>query len=459
MRRPIGPRAAGHRTRGAGIVGLPPPTSGAHCGVPGETDRPGRRVRAPGTPRLVAVVGAGIVGVSTAIWLRRAGHEVVLIDREGPAAGASRGNGGVLASCAVVPVTTPGLLRRAPRMLLDPRGPLFLRWGYLPRLAPWLRRYLAHANAYDAECAAAALTPLIGDSLEAHRALAEGTGAERRVVPSDYHFLYASRAGFEADRFAWGLRRAHGFRWEEVDDARACDPALGGGFAVRLGGHGRIDDPGAYVEALAAHLEATGGRLLRAEVEGLVAEGGRVTGVRASGGTIACDAAVIATGAWSKGLAAAMGVDVPLESERGYHLELWEPSVMPRAPVMLSAAKVVATPMEGRLRLAGVVELGGLDAPPSRAPFALLRRAARAAMPGLAWAQETEWMGHRPAPADSIPVIGEAPGLRGAWMGFGHHHVGLTGGPATGRLLAGMISGATPNVDVAPYSPSRFVRA
>ena len=410
----------------------------------------------------VAVVGAGIVGVSTAIWLQRMGHRVVLIDRTGPAAGASYGNGGVLASCSIVPVTVPGLVAKAPRMLLDPAQPLYLKWGYLPKLTPWLRRYLSHANARDAARIAAALAPLVGDSLEEHRALAQGTGAERWIVPSDYAFLYRSRAAFEADGFAWGLRRAHGFRWEELEGEAlaAYDPAFGEaiGFAAKLGGHGRISDPGAYVTALAAHLAARGGEVVRAEVEDLVREGPRVTGVRASGATIPCDAAVIATGAWSKGLAARLGLDVPLESERGYHLELWEPSVMPRSPVMVSHAKFVATPMEGRLRLAGVVEFGGLDAPPSLAPFDLLRRAARAAMPGLAWARETEWMGHRPAPADSIPLIGAVPGLEGAWMGFGHHHVGLTGGPKTGRLLSQMISGATPNVDVGAYSPSRFAR-
>ena len=410
----------------------------------------------------VAIVGAGIVGVSTAIWLQRAGHRVVLIDAKGPGEGTSHGNAGVLASCSIVPVTVPGLVRRAPRMLLDPAQPLYLRWAYAPRLAPWLRRYLGHANARDAARIAAALAPIVGDSLADHRALAEGTGAERFVHPSDYLFLYRSRAAFEADAFGWGLRRAHGFAWEELEGAAlaAYDPSLGpgGGFAAKLPDHGRVSDPGAYVKALAAHVEARGGRLLRARVEDLVRERGRVTGVRAGGETLPCDAAVIATGVWSKGLAARLGLDVPLESERGYHLELWEPSAMPRAPVMVAAGKFVATPMEGRLRLAGIVEFGGLDAGPSRAPFDLLRRGVRAAFPGLAWAREVEWMGHRPAPADSIPLIGEAPGLRGAWMGFGHHHVGLTGGPKTGRLLAQMIGGAQPNVDVRPYSPSRFAQ-
>jgi D-amino-acid dehydrogenase len=410
--------------------------------------------------KTVAVIGAGIVGVSTAIWLQREGHDVVLIDRKGPAEGASFGNGGVLAAAAVVPVTVPGLLRRAPRMLLDPGQPLFMKWGYLPKLAPWLRRYLSHANTDSAHRRAAALTPLIGDSLADHQALAQGTGAERWVVPSDYLFLYPDRAAYDGDAFGWSVRKANGFRWDllEVDAIRAYDPVWGPAvrFGVKLGNHGRISDPGAYVKALAAHAVAQGARLLIGEVTDIVRAEGRVAGVHMGGETIPCDAAVIATGVWSGPLARKLGMNVPLESERGYHLELWEPNVMPRSPVMVTAGKFVVTPMEGRLRLAGVVEYGGLDAGPSRAPIALLERNIRAAIPGLTWRHATEWMGHRPAVADSIPLIGEAPGLRGAFLGFGHDHVGLTGGPKTGRILAQLISGRTPNIDLAPYAPGRF---
>lgn len=412
--------------------------------------------------RTVAVIGAGIVGVATAIWLQRDGHEVILIDRKGPAEGTSHGNGGVLASCSVVPVTVPGLLRKAPGMLFDPAGPLFLRWSYLPRLLPWLLRYLSHGSAEAVRRRAAALAPLIGDSLADHLALAGGTPAERYVVPSDYLFLYRDRAHYDGDAFGFGIRKALGFDWDLLEGAafRAYDPVWSPALAcaARFGGHGRISDPGAYVKALAAHAVEHGARLVIADVTDFTRADGRVTGVRAGGETIPCDAAILATGAWSGPLARKLGLAVPLESERGYHLELWEPSVMPRAAVMVASGKFVATPMEGRLRLAGVVEFGGLDAPPSRAPFRLLEAGIRAAIPGLAWRETREWMGHRPSVADSIPLIGEAPGLRGAYLGFGHDHVGLTGGPKTGRILAQLVSGRHPNLDLAPYSPARFAK-
>lgn len=410
--------------------------------------------------KTVAIVGAGIVGVATALWLQRAGHDVVLVDPKGPGAATSFGNGGILASCACVPVTVPGVARKAPGMLLDRDGPLFLRWAYLPRLLPWLGRYLAHATDAETVRIARALHPLVGDSLADHQALAAGTGAERYVVPCDYLYLYRDRAEFAADGYGWKLRREAGWDWEEIGgaDVRAAEPLVGPeqGFAVRMGRHGRISDPGAYVEALAAEVVRQGGRMLRAGVEDIVVAEGRVTGVRAGGETVACDDVVIAAGAWSATLCARLGLTVPLETERGYHMELWEPEAMLRAPLMVASGKFVATPMDGRVRLAGLLEFGGLAAAASRGPEALLERGVGRVFPGLRWGETTHWMGHRPALADSLPAIGPVPGVAGAWLGFGHHHVGLTAGAITGRLLAQGIAGLRPNIDLAPYAPARF---
>ena len=207
---------------------------------------------------------------------------------------------------------------------------------------------------------------------------------------------------------------------------------------------------------LAAHVESLGGRMIKAEVTDFVSENGKLVGVRAGGETITCDAALLATGVWSTPLARKLGLSIPLESERGYHLELWEPNIMPRSPVMVASGKFVATPMDGRLRLAGIVEFGGLDAAPSRAPFELLEKNIRAAIPGLTWKEKKEWMGHRPSISDSIPVIGEVPGMANMFLGYGHDHVGLTGGPKTGRILPHLISGQRPNTNLAPYAPTRF---
>ena len=413
-----------------------------------------------GAPQTVVVVGAGIVGVSTALWLQRSGHKVILIDRAEPGEGTSYGNGGVLASCSVVPVTVPSLPFKAPGMLLDPESPLFLKWSYVPRMLPWLLRYLSHCRPSETARIAAALEPIVGDSLNDHQALVTGTPAEKWLVPSDYLYVYADRAAYEGDAYGWNLRREHGFTWTELegDQFSTYDPNFGDAnrFAVCLPDHGHITDPGQYVKDIAAHVEANGGRILTAEVSDIAVENGKVTGVVAGGETIPCDAAVVTAGVWSTSLAKRLGIKVPMETERGYHVELIEPNIMPRAPVMVASGKYVATPMDGRIRLAGIVEFGGLDAPPSKKPVENLIKNIRAAMPGLTWKETRDWMGHRPAPSDSIPIIGAAPNVNGAYFGFGHHHIGLTGGPKTGRILADLIGGRIPNIDLAPYRPERF---
>ncbi|MBM1555538.1 FAD-dependent oxidoreductase [Sulfitobacter mediterraneus] len=405
------------------------------------------------------VIGAGIVGVSTAIWLRRAGVAVTVIDRGAPGTGTSHGNAGVLASCAMVPVTGPGLMRKAPGMLLDRDFPLFLRWSYLPRLLPWLRKYLAVANDADTRRIAKGLTTITGDSVEQHKSLCDELGLGDWVSESDYCFAYNSRAAFDAEHYVWALRKEAGFEPRLIEGAEVHDyePALGpqiNTLAV-MKDHGFIRSPGGYVQALAKAFEAMGGTVMQAEVKDFDLSGGQVRGVQTTEGTIPCDDLVLATGVWSKPLMKKLGLNVPLEAERGYHIVFEDASGGPARPTMIASGKFVATPMEQGLRCAGIVELGGLEAGPSEAPLALLRRQAKAAFPGLKATNEIEWLGHRPAPSDSLPLIGEVGNSR-VFTAFGHHHIGLTGGPKTGRLVAGLITGQAPNTDLTAYHPQRF---
>ncbi|QJF52862.1 NAD(P)/FAD-dependent oxidoreductase [Roseobacter ponti] len=407
----------------------------------------------------VAVIGAGIVGVSTGIWLRRAGFDVTIIDRSGPGRGTSHGNAGILAACAMVPVTSPGLIRKAPGMLMSPDFPLFLRWAYLPKLAPWLVKYLANANDADTRRIAAGIAPIVTDSVSQHKALTGDAGLGHWVTESDYCFGYRDRAAFDAESYTWGLRREAGFAPEliEGDAVREYEPGVSREIScvAVVKDHGFIRDPGGYVAALAAAFEAGGGRILIADVKDFDLSGGNISAVETSEGRIDCDQAVLATGVWSKPLMRKLGLNVPLESERGYHIVFEAAENGPTRPMMIASGKFVATPMAQGVRCAGVVELGGLDAGPSKAPLKMLRRQAKAAFPRMTATQEIEWLGHRPAPSDSLPLIGQI-GKTGVWTGFGHHHIGLTGGPKTGRLLAGLMSGQPTNMDMAPYAPERF---
>jgi D-amino-acid dehydrogenase len=410
----------------------------------------------------VAIIGAGIVGVSTAIWLQRAGHSVTIIDSRGAAGGTSYGNAGVLASAAIVPVTVPGLLKKAPKMLFDKNSPLFLRWSYLPKLLPFLIKYLGHGNVTDVNRIADGLALMLRDSADQHVAVAKGTDAEKFITVGDYVFGYADRAAYEADAFAWDIRRAREYQFEEMDAARFAefDPAMAErfGFGVRCSEHGHISDPGAYVKALASHVEKQGGVFLKAEATDLNKTDGEVVGVMTSTGNVEADDVVLATGVWSAPLVEKLGITVPLEAERGYHIEFVNPSIKPKAPVMVASGKYVMTPMEGRLRCAGIVEFGGLTEERSRAPFELLKRQTLALLPELKYDRIDEWMGFRPSTTDSLPLIGASERYPNVWTGFGHQHIGLTAGPKTGRWLAQMIDGQKPNTDLAAFSPARFNR-
>ncbi|GMG84648.1 FAD-binding oxidoreductase [Paralimibaculum aggregatum] len=409
----------------------------------------------------IAVLGAGITGVATAEWLRRDGHEVELIDRiePGDPRQTSFGNAGILAANAVVPVPVPGLLAKAPRMLLDPDGPLFLRWSYLPRLLPWLTRFLAHGRLAEVERISRMLGALVLDSVDQHRRLAEGTGAERHIGDGHYTFLYPDRAAWEKDKLGNRLRQEAGIRCETLDRAAltAADPELGPdyGFAATFRDSGNVTDPGAYTAALFAHFIREGGRFRRAEVEDVRPDGEGVM-IRAGGEEIAADRAVLAMGAWSGRLAERLGHRAGMESERGYHLMLENPSHMPPGPYMLTDRKCAASPMEGGLRLAGLAEFGGLAAGPSAAPTALQRRAVRRLYPRLTWEGESVWLGHRPSTVDSLPMLGQAPKAPGVYFAFGAQHLGLTMAPKTGRLIADMIAGRPPNIDLADCRVGRF---
>ncbi|MDG1530031.1 MAG: FAD-binding oxidoreductase [Paracoccaceae bacterium] len=407
----------------------------------------------------ITIIGAGIVGVSTAIWLQRDGHNVTLLDKSGVAAGTSYGNAGILASAAVVPVTVPGLLMKAPKMLFDRNQPLFLRWSYLPRLIPFLFRYLKNGSAAANAKIAAGLTEMMHDSPDQHLALANGTGAEKYIDTTDYFYGYKDQQSFNSDAYGWNIRKHHGYDFSELnaDELSAFDPSLAGrfGHGVRLTNHGRITDPGAYVNALADHFVAQGGKIETAEVTGFEIKIGKCTGLQTTNGTLKADRFVVTTGAWSKELATALGVSIPFESERGYHIEYVNPSITLRAPIMVAAGKFVVNSMDGRMRAAGVVEFGGLDAPASRAPFELLKRQMAELFPDLTYDRIDEWMGHRPSTSDSLPVIGAAPNADNVFLGYGHQHIGLTGGPKTGRWLAKLAAGAPINTDLSPYAADR----
>jgi D-amino-acid dehydrogenase len=418
--------------------------------------------------RRVAVIGAGIVGVCAASWLQRDGHEVTLIDPLPPGEGASFGNAGCLNGSSVTPMAMPGVIRQVPKWLRDPLGPLSLRWMYLPSVLPYLIRFLRSATPDRARAHARALRPLLGPTVPLMRELARDAGAEDLIHQVGHLYVYRSTESLAKDGFAWTLRRENGVVVDEfdADGLRQLEPSLSRdyvhGILVRENGH--IGDPHALVTALAGHVSRQGGAIVRARAVSFRLDSGRLKAVATdSAGDIAADAAVVCAGARSRDLAAALGDRIPLETERGYHLMIRDPEIMPRIPTADGDGKFVATPMDQGLRFAGTVELAGLAAPPDWRRARVLLEQGRRMLPGLAAEHAEErisvWMGHRPSLPDSLPALGRSHASRDVIYAFGHGHVGMTAAPMTGRIIADLVAGRPAPIDMAPFAPARFARA
>lgn len=404
------------------------------------------------------VIGAGIVGLCSALQLRRAGYEVAVVDPQPPGSGATFGNAGSLSTGSVAPMAMPGMLQQVPGWLLDPDGPLAVRWSYLPRALPWLIAWLRASRLAAAERSAAAIAPLVRSCVDEYKAILPAEVFDRLIRQRGQ--LVVSRKEPAGEDLVDRLRREHGVPVEKVgpDDLRQLEPALDRSFksGVLITDSAHTVDPQQLAQAVADLLAAEGGQLVRAEVTGFTRNGARVTGVETGDGPKSADLVVVAAGAASVRLCRMLDESVPLESERGYHVVLPEPGISINRPIGNADDKFFTAPMAMGLRVAGTVEIAGLDAPPRFERADKLARLARQMFPGLNTDNPSRWLGHRPSLPDSVPVIGRARRHENVIYAFGHGHVGLTAGPITGRMVAGIATGSTTPVDPAPYAVTRF---
>lgn len=409
----------------------------------------------------LVVVGTGIVGTCCGAWLQRDGHRITFISADAPGEACSFGNAGSLSPSACLPVGMPGMWKQVPRWLLRADGPLAIRPAYLPALLPWLWRFVRHGSRAEVVRIATALRGLLEPIFEAYEPLLERAQARQWVRRTGCLYVYSGPDA--ARRWAWGmaLRRSLGVDLRDVgqDELETLEPDLKGRFrfGILAPENGSTLDPSQLVKALHAQCEADGAVTLRATAQGLETRGDRVTAVlTADGGRVDCDGVVVAGGAWSAGLARQLGVRVPLETQRGYHVTVQSNNLGLRHTVMAPEYNLMVNPMAMGLRLAGTVEFAGLAPPPNPARAAVLLAQGREMFPHLDTRRHTHWMGHRPCLPDSLPVIGPAPGRANAWLAFGHGHVGMCGGATTGREIAHLVAGRTPRVDLRPFRADRF---
>ena len=406
------------------------------------------------------VVGAGIVGVCCALYLQRDGFKVTLIDRDGPGEAASFGNAGSLGVASVPPLGMPGIARKAPKMVFDPMHPLVVRLRHLPGLLPWFARFIAASQPQRVEEIADARAALLARVYDAYDPLLEAAGARDLIRNAGLLFVFESDAAMADAAFAIDMRRKRGVALEELtgEEVRAREPALGPLVAcgVYFPEVSYAVDPLRLTQKLARHFVSRGGGLLRETVKGFeIGTGGR-TRVVTDAGLHDVGVVVVAAGAWSASLAGQLGSRVLLAAERGYHTVLPDPRVEMRIPVTSGDRNVTITPMETGVRMTTMAEFAAVDAPPDYARPERLFRAARALVPGLNAEGGTRWMGPRPSTPDSLPVIGPSPRHPNVYFAFGHGHLGLTFAAVTGRYIADMASGRTPNMDLRPYRADRF---
>ncbi len=413
----------------------------------------------------VVVIGAGVVGAHAAFQLAERGLTGILVD-PGPPGGeqaASYGNAAWLSSHSILPPASPGVWRQVPGWLADPMGPLRVRPSYLPRAAGWLWRYLASASTEEKlRRTATALRALLKEAPQRHAEVAGRAGlAELIDAESGLMHVYPDRAGFEAEALAWRIRSELGIAFEEIEGQdlaqRQPDLAPGYRFGVFVPEAGQCLNPGAYCAGLIDHVEARGWRRLAARATGFSERAGRLVAVKTGQGDIACDAAVIASGARSAVLARGAGDRVPLEAERGYHVMVEGGGNLPgpRTSVMVGDRKVVISRLANGIRCAGQVEISGVDAAPDWRRAEILRKHLAAVFPDLDVGEARVWLGSRPSTPDGLPVIGQAR-LEGVIHAFGHGHVGLVGSARTGELVAQLVTGEMLGIDLAPFAAARF---
>jgi D-amino-acid dehydrogenase len=408
--------------------------------------------------KTVIVIGAGITGVSCAEELRRAGADVTLVDRvpTGDPSQTSFGNAGILAREGVMPIANPSMLKMIPQIMFSPRSPVYMKWSYMVKLMPWAAGFMLNGTKPKAAQIITGLNTLLYDTVEKHTHLAKGTDAERYISRGDMTFLYRHRRQFTSDRFANKTRAKLGMTWTELnrDDLMDRDPQISQRYQFGLAyhHHGWITNPSAYVAALAHHFQTQGGKIHAGQV---TAVGDRTVRMK-DGSVLHAETIVLATGAWSKGLASALGHKVPLQGERGYHLTLQNASHMPPNPYLIIDKRFGLTPMDGFLRCAGQSEFAPLDSPPNPAAINNLRRFLYNLYPNLEHDGETTWQGTRPTLPDSLPMIGRSPNDPTVVFAFGAQHLGLTMGPKVGQLVRDIVLDRPSNIDTTAYSPSRF---
>lgn len=405
------------------------------------------------------VIGAGIIGACCAFSLQRAGFEVLLLEKDEPGRAASYGNSGSIGLSSTPPLGVPGMLRDVPRMLLDPNHALVIRWKRLLPSLPWFLKFARTLKPARVEAISRARAALLARSGAAYDDLLATIGRPELIYGSGLIFAYESEGAFKGARYGIELRRRTGIEVQELagDALRELEPTISGKatHGIFLPNVRTVTNPLHLTQAIMTAFVQAGGRVRREEVKGFERDGDKVSAVLTDRGRHACDLAVISAGAWSRRLVRMLGDTVPLEAERGYHIMIEHPRMVPAIPVVSGDHNVSITTMDGDLRMTTMAEFAAIDAPADHDRAMRVFKAASGLIRDLEIKVASRWVGSRPSTPDSLPVIGRSPVAGNVLYAFGHGHLGVTFGAVTGNLTTQLALGARPNIDISPYRPDR----
>ncbi len=408
----------------------------------------------------VLVIGTGIIGSMAALYLQNAGRDVVLLERGDVARGASSGNAGILAFSEIIPIPAPGIMKKAPRWLFDPLGPLSVPPAYAGKIAPWLWRFWRASAERNFRHGLKALTDINRLSSVEMAHVAAMPELSHLISKTGTLDLYDSEASLEASRKDWDEKERAGFTFQRVGrrEIEELQPGLAPqfGHAVFSPDGLQVSDPYDFTRAIFDLVIARGASLRKGEAERIDAVGESTIVTLENGDKIDADRVIVACGAWSRKLAASLGNVVPLETERGYNTTLPANAFNLTRQLYFNDHGFVVTPLANGIRVGGAVELGGLELPANfRRSEAMLKKAGRF-LPGLKLEGGTQWMGFRPSMPDCLPVIGTARATPSVIYAFGHGHLGLTQSAATARLVTQLVNGEDTTISVDPFRAGRF---
>lgn len=416
--------------------------------------------RLPDEDADVVVIGAGIIGLAAAHKLQSAGRSVTIIDRKGVAEETSKGNAAAFAFSDILPLASKGMLRKVPGWLLDPLGPLSIPPAYLLPILPWLIRFWRAGWPDRTAGSIAAQSAMMRISASEMAAMVEAVGLGDMIRHDGSLELYESEAEFAASQTGWRARTEAGIAFEHVRGERLAELQPGLSSRVVAGTFvpqwQTVVEPYRFAQGVARDVAQKGGRFVLSEVVRVAPEGDGARIELRDGTSLTARAVVIAAGAWARALTTQLGDRVPLETERGYNTTLPPGAFDLRLQLISGAHGFVVTPLETGIRIGGAVELGGLDLPPNYARADAMLKKASLLMSGLKTEGGTQWMGFRPSLPDSLPAVGRSRASRNIVYAFGHGHLGLTQSAGTGRLVADLVCGRVPAIDLNPFSPQRF---